>query len=109
MVLPAPGGPPPLKGTHPDRPPAPPLHRAPRGACSITSALLTTPPRPVPRTAARSIPSSAATRFAAGDARTSLETSAGAAPARAGAVGGADVAAPLLALAPCVAAVVPAF
>lgn len=47
-------------------------------ACSITSGLLTTPPRPVPATVARSTPDSAATRFAAGDARGSEAATAGA-------------------------------
>ena len=46
----------------------PPVGAAP--ACSITSGLLTTPPRPVPVMPPRSTPASAATRFAAGDART---------------------------------------
>src|SRR4029434_3519512 len=36
--------------------------------CSITSGLLTTPPRPVPLMLDRSTPPSAATRLAAGDA-----------------------------------------
>src|SRR4029078_5434949 len=49
---------------------------SPRGllavaVCSITSGLLTTPPRPVPAMVAISTPSSAATRLAAGDAFTS--------------------------------------
>ena len=54
----------------------------PAATCSITSGLLTTPPRPVPVTAVRSTFCSAATRVAAGEARTS-----GAAAGAAGAAG----------------------
>ena len=55
--------------------------------CSITSGLLTTPPRPVPVTSARLTFWSAATRCAAGDARTSLPAAAIGADGAAGAAG----------------------